>query len=98
MAQTGLMPCVARPPAKVTACPSAMPTSKNRSGHRFWKIAVPVPDGMAAVMATRSGCSSASAVRPLAKHLGPGGRTTRLLARLAGKRVVRGEPVPLFPV
>ena len=62
MAHTGLMPCVASPPANVTAWPSAMPTSKNRSGHRFWKIAVPVPDGIAAVIATRSGCSSASAV------------------------------------
>ena len=56
------MPCVARPPAKVTACPSAMPTSKNRSGHFFWKMLVPVPEGIAAVIATRSGCSSASAV------------------------------------
>src|SRR2546429_4369955 len=38
--------CVARPPANVVACASAMPTSKKRSGHFFWKMPVPVPDGM----------------------------------------------------
>ncbi len=62
MATTGRMPCVASPAAKVVACPSAMPTSKNRSGHFFWKVPVPVPEGMAAVMATSSGCSPASCV------------------------------------
>ena len=41
-----------------------MPTSKNRSGCFFWKMLVPVPDGIAAVIATSSGCSSASAVSP----------------------------------
>src|SRR2546425_8747043 len=54
------MPCVARPPANVVACASAMPTSKKRSGHFFWKIPVPVPDGMAAVIATSLGYSPAS--------------------------------------
>src|ERR1051325_6835967 len=54
------MPCVARPAAKVVACASAIPTSKNRSGHLFWKTFVPVPDGMAAVIATRLGYSAAS--------------------------------------
>ncbi len=54
------MPCVARPPANVVACASAMPTSKKRSGHFFWKMPVPVPDGMAAVIATSLGYSPAS--------------------------------------
>ena len=57
------MPWVASPPAKVTACPSAIPTSKNRAGHAFWKMFVPVPLGIAAVTATKSGNSCPSAVR-----------------------------------
>ena len=58
------MPWVASPPANVTAWPSAMPTSKNRSGCFFWKMLVPVPLGIAAVIATSSGCSAARAARP----------------------------------
>ena len=98
MAQTGRIPCVARPAAKVTACPSAMPTSKNRSGYFSWNTPVPVPEGMAAVMATSSGCSPARAVRPRPEHLGPGGRAARLLSRLAGDRIVRRQAVPLLLV
>jgi hypothetical protein len=37
------MPRVASPAAKVVAWPSAMPTSKKRSGHFFWKMFVPGP-------------------------------------------------------
>ncbi len=51
---------MAMPAAEVTACCSAMPTSKNRSGNRSANGSRPVESGMAAVMATSSGCSSAS--------------------------------------
>ncbi len=64
MAQTGFTPCVAIPAAKVTACPSAMPTSKNRDGCRDANSAVPVPLGIAAVIATSLGSMSASSASP----------------------------------
>src|ERR1700753_1530975 len=54
------MPSVARPAPNVTACCSAMPTSKVRSGKTFWKISIPVPPGIAAVMPTMVGSFSAS--------------------------------------
>jgi len=60
----------------VVACASAIPTSKKRSGHFFWNALVPVPDGIAAVIATRSGYSAASCVSASPKTLvhcgGPG--------------------------
>src|SRR4029077_6068479 len=34
----------------------------------------------------------------VAEHLGPGGRSAGLLARLAGLGIVCGEPMPLLPV
>ena len=45
----------------------AVPTSKKRSGYVFSKMLVPVPEGIAAVTATSSGCSAASAVSPSPK-------------------------------
>ena len=51
---------MAMPAAAVTACCSAMPTSKNRSGKRSSNGSRPVESGMAAVMATSSGRCSAS--------------------------------------
>ena len=51
---------MAMPAAEVTACCSAMPTSNMRSGKRSPKGSRPVESGMAAVMATSSGCSSPS--------------------------------------
>ena len=48
------------PAAAVTACCSAMPTSKSRSGNRSLNGSRPVESGMAAVMATSSGRWSAS--------------------------------------
>ena len=48
----GLQTPAASPAAKVTACSSAIPTSKNRSGYIFRKRFKPVPSGMAAVIAT----------------------------------------------
>ncbi len=66
-ATTGFMPPKARPQAKVTACCSAMPTSKNLSGHFSANFESPVPSGMAAVMATREGSLSAAAVIHLEK-------------------------------
>ena len=48
MAQNGRKPSVASPAAKVTACCSAMPTSKQRSGNALANRSSPVPDGMAA--------------------------------------------------
>ena len=67
MAQNGFMPSVAMPAAKVTACCSAMPTSKVRSGKRLPNRSRPVPDGIAAVMATMVGSRSASAINASAK-------------------------------
>src|SRR5881396_2316668 len=49
------MPWVASPAAKVVACASAIPTSKKRSGHFFWNRLAPVPEGLAAVIATSHG-------------------------------------------
>ena len=51
MATTGIIPCLARPPAMDTACCSAIPTSKVRSGNFSMNFSSPVPLGMAAVMA-----------------------------------------------
>jgi hypothetical protein len=51
---------MAMPAAEVTACCSAMPTSKQRSGKRSANGSRPVESGMAAVMATTSGWISAS--------------------------------------
>ena len=61
------MPSQASPAAKVTACCSAMPTSKARSGKRAPNASTPVPEGMAAVMAQTAGSRSASAIRLFAK-------------------------------
>ena len=58
---------MAIPAAVVTACCSAMPTSKNRSGKRSWKGSSPVGPGMAAVMATTWGWRSASCSRASVK-------------------------------
>ena len=60
MATTGRMPSQARPAAKVTACCSAMPTSKKRSGCAAAKGARPVPSVIAAVIATRRRSRAAS--------------------------------------
>ena len=54
---------MAMPAAAVTACCSAMPTSKQRSGKRSAKGSRPVESGIAAVMATTSGRLSASLMR-----------------------------------
>src|SRR5256885_14747539 len=105
------MPWVARPAAKVVACASAMPTSKKRSGHFFWKMWVPVPDGIAAVIATRLGYSAASCViaspNTLVHWGGPGvtglgfpatgaeGARARDISRA---RPGEGDPPPLFVV
>ena len=58
MATTGFKPAAASPAAKVTACSSAMPTSKNRSGKLLWNRFKPVPTSMAAVTATTFGSRS----------------------------------------
>ena len=60
-ATTGRSPPIAMPAAAVTACCSAMPTSKKRSGKRAWKGSSPVGPGIAAVMATTRGSRSATA-------------------------------------
>src|SRR3546814_17034986 len=43
------MPCVANPAENVTACCSAMPTSKARLGMAFIMMFMDEPDGMAGV-------------------------------------------------
>ena len=59
------MPARARPAAMLTACCSAMPTSKKRSGYALAKPVRPVPPAIAAVMATTRSSCAASAVRAL---------------------------------
>ena len=44
----------------MTACCSAMPTSKARVGWALANLSTPVPDGIAAVIAQTFGSSSAS--------------------------------------
>src|SRR6266567_771921 len=63
------MPSEARPAAKVTACCSAMPTSKERLGNGSPNRLSPVPDGIAAVIATMRSSFSASLISDLAKTL-----------------------------
>ena len=57
-ATTGCMPPIASPAAEVTACCSAMPTSKVRSGHLQEKACSPTGCSIAAVIATTSGRSA----------------------------------------
>jgi len=63
------MPSVAMPAAKVTACCSAMPTSKLRRGNFLAKASSPVPEGIAAFTATIRSSASASAISALEKTL-----------------------------
>ncbi|MNT92698.1 hypothetical protein D3C72_2340270 [compost metagenome] len=53
MATTGFWPSHATPAANVTACCSAMPTSKYRCGKRCSNSTRPLPSRMAGVTATR---------------------------------------------
>src|SRR5215469_5520745 len=66
MQANGRMPSAASPAAKVTACCSAMPTSKQRFGNFSPKRFSPVPDGIAAVIATMRSSASASLINDLA--------------------------------
>ena len=68
MAQNGLRPSVAKPAANVTACCSAIPTSKHRSGNLFWKKLRPVPPPIAAWIATILSSTSASLIRDSTKY------------------------------
>ena len=52
MATTGLQPALAIPAAMMTACSSAIPTSKTRSGKRFLTSTKAVPSSIAALIAT----------------------------------------------
>ena len=55
------------PAAKVTACSSAMPTSKTRSGNFFLTSIRPVPSSIAADSATIFGSFSIMAISVFAK-------------------------------
>ena len=55
-AKNGRSPPIAMPTAEVTACCSAMPTSMQRSPKCSRNGSSPVESGIAAVMATTSGC------------------------------------------
>ena len=61
----GFIPPAASPQAKVTACSSAIPTSKNRSGNIRRNRDSPVPSAIAAVMAAIFGSLLASSHRTL---------------------------------
>ena len=63
MLHTGFIPPAARPPLMVTACSSAMPTSKKRCGYVWAKGESPVPIFMAAVTAQMEASCRASSVR-----------------------------------
>ena len=67
MVTKGFIPSVAKPAAKVTACCSAIPTSKNRSGNFSENKSSPVPEGIAAVMATIFLSFFAKSIRVLEK-------------------------------
>ena len=54
------MPAAASPAEKVTACPSAMPTSKQRDGMACISRFIEQPDGMAGVTPTTRLSRSAS--------------------------------------
>ena len=56
------MPSFASPAAKVKACCSAIPTSKNLSGNFIEKSLSPVPSRIAAVIATIFSFFSASSI------------------------------------
>ena len=61
MLQNGSSPSLAMPPENVTACPSAMPTSKARSGMASINMFMEHPLGMAGVTPTmRSFCLASS--------------------------------------
>jgi hypothetical protein len=60
MLQKGTSPCVAIPALKVTACCSAMPTSKARWGMAFIMMFSEQPLGMAGVTPTIFGFFSAN--------------------------------------
>ena len=62
MATTGVLPALARPPAKATACCSQMPTSWYWSGQAAASLRRPVPSGMAAVTPTTLGSRLASSM------------------------------------
>ena len=68
IATTGLMPRAASPAAKIEACSSAIPPSKNCDGIAFFKWLSPVPALMAAVMPTTvlSFCAIFKRVFPMA--------------------------------
>ena len=67
MATIGRRPPIAMPAAAVTACCSAMPTSKKRSGKRSWNGSRPVGPAIAAVIATMRSSASASLMIASAK-------------------------------
>jgi len=60
MLQNGCSPSFAIPPEKVTACPSAMPTSNARFGIFSISMFIEQPLGMAGVTPTTFGLASAS--------------------------------------
>ncbi len=60
MLQNGRMPAAASPAEKVTAWPSAMPTSKQRSGMALSSRFIELPDSIAGVTPATRGSSRAS--------------------------------------
>ena len=60
MLQNGINPSFAIPAEKVTACPSAIPTSNTRSGIAFCIIDIELPDNIAGVIPTIFGLLRAS--------------------------------------
>src|SRR2546426_30791 len=97
MAQTGFIPCVANPAANSTAWPSAIPTSKKRSGKRLANRTRFVPDAIAAVIATMRGsvwARSPGAPRRLPPLVAQRGALPPLPAFFLGFQVARVRAQP----
>ncbi len=63
MATKGFLPPAASPPAKVTACPSEIPTSKALSGISLNSLPIDVPESIPAVMPVTDRSLLASSTR-----------------------------------
>ena len=75
-----------RPAAEVSACCSAMPTSKVRSGNRSANAASPVGCSIAAVIATTSGRSAPIRTSSSANASVQASPALRVLAPLSGSK------------
>ena len=86
MLQNGINPSLAMPAEKVTAWPSAMPTSNTLSGMAFIMMFIEHPVGMAGVTPTMRSLALARLKQGLAEHV----LELRRRARLVGNDAFLG--------